>query len=139
MLSRLPANENLERKIEELLTRLVGRPSRNPVVRYEGFLYQAASWRTAGRAVVKIESHAGELLPRVGFIVSNLELPSRAVVRFYPEFPISWPALNRNTMYCRIVPELGFQAEFSTFSKKSPAPAAVLRTSDRFSDGYAPM
>ena len=26
---------------------------------------------------------AGELFPRVGFIVTNLELPSRAVVRFY--------------------------------------------------------
>jgi len=33
--------------------------------------------------VAKVEFHAGELLPRVGFIVTNLELPSRAVVRFY--------------------------------------------------------
>ena len=29
------------------------------------------------------EFHAGELFPRVGFIVTNLETPSRAVVRFY--------------------------------------------------------
>jgi len=36
---RLPANENLERDIEELLTRPVGRPSHRPVVRYKGFLY----------------------------------------------------------------------------------------------------
>ena len=27
--------------------------------------------------------HTGELFPRVGFIVINLEMPSRAVVRFY--------------------------------------------------------
>jgi hypothetical protein len=33
--------------------------------------------------VAKVEHHAGELFPRVGFIVTNLELPSRALVRFY--------------------------------------------------------
>ena len=33
--------------------------------------------------VAKVEFHPGELFPRVGFIVINLELPSRAVVRFY--------------------------------------------------------
>ena len=31
----------------------------------------------------KVEFHAGELFPRVGFIVTNLEADSRAVVRFY--------------------------------------------------------
>jgi hypothetical protein len=30
-----------------------------------------------------MEFHAGELFPRVGFIVTNLETPSRAVVCFY--------------------------------------------------------
>jgi hypothetical protein len=44
---------------------------------------QAASWKTARRVVAKVEYHAGELFPRVGFIVTNLETPSRAVVRFY--------------------------------------------------------
>ena len=33
--------------------------------------------------VAKVEHHAGELFPRIGFIVTNLSLPSRAVVRFY--------------------------------------------------------
>jgi hypothetical protein len=33
--------------------------------------------------VAKVEHHAGELFPRVGFIVTNLTLPNRAVVRFY--------------------------------------------------------
>src|SRR5262252_2328546 len=32
--------------------------------------------------VAKVEHHAGELFPSVGFIVTNLTLPSRAVVRF---------------------------------------------------------
>ena len=53
------------------------------MVWYEGFLYQAASWKTARRVVAKVEFHAGELFPRIGFIVTNLETPSRAVVRFY--------------------------------------------------------
>jgi hypothetical protein len=80
---RLPANDNLLRDIEELLTRPVGRPSHKPIVWYKGFLYQAASWKTARRVVAKVEYHAGELFPRLGFIVTNLETPSRAVVRFY--------------------------------------------------------
>jgi hypothetical protein len=80
---RIPANDSLERDIAELLTRPVGRPSHKPVVWYKSFVYQAASWKTARRVVAKVEFHFGELFPRVGFIVTNLELPSRAVVRFY--------------------------------------------------------
>jgi len=80
---RIPANDNLERDIAELLTRPVGRPSHKPVIWYKGFLYQAASWKTARRVVAKVEFHVGELFRRVGFIVTNLSLPSRAVVRFY--------------------------------------------------------
>ncbi len=80
---RLPTNNSLERDIAELLTRPVGRPSHKPVVWYKGFLYQAASWKTARRVVAKVEFHFGELFPRVGFIVTNLETPSRTVVRFY--------------------------------------------------------
>ena len=80
---RIPANENLERDIAELLRRPVGRPSYKPVVWYKGFLYQAASWKMARRVVAKVEFHFGELFPRVGFIVTNLSLPSRAGVRFY--------------------------------------------------------
>ena len=80
---RIPANDSLERDIAELLTRPVGRPSHKPVVWYKGFLYQAASWKIARRVVAKVEFHLGELFPRVGFIVTNLETPSRRVVRFY--------------------------------------------------------
>jgi len=80
---RIPANDRLERDISELLTRPVGRPSHKPVVWYKSFLYQAASWKTMRRVVAKVAFHFGELFPRVGFIVTNLTLPSRAVVRFY--------------------------------------------------------
>ena len=44
---------------------------------------QAANWKTARRVVAKVEHHPGVLFPRVGFIVTNLTLPGRAVVRFY--------------------------------------------------------
>ena len=80
---RIPANDSLERDIAELLPRPVGRPSVKPLVEYKGFLYQASSWKTARKVVAKVEHHQGELFPRVGFIVTNLTLPSRAVVRFY--------------------------------------------------------
>jgi hypothetical protein len=61
----------------------MGKPGHEPVVWCKSFLYQAASWKTARRVVAKVEFHSGELFPRVGFIVTNLSLPSRAVVRFY--------------------------------------------------------
>ena len=80
---RIPANDNLQRDIAELLTRPVGRPSHRPLVRHKSFLYRAESRTTARRVVAKIGFHAGELFPRVGFIVTNLETDSRAVVRFY--------------------------------------------------------
>jgi hypothetical protein len=68
---RLPANDNLQRNITELLTRPMGRPSHKPVVRYKSFLYQAASWTMVRRVVAKVEFHCGELFPRVGFIVTS--------------------------------------------------------------------
>jgi len=68
--------------IAELLTRSVGRAGHKSVVRYTSFRYQAESWKKARRVVAKVEFHVGELFPRVGFIVTNLETDSRAVVRF---------------------------------------------------------
>jgi Transposase DDE domain group 1 len=80
---RLPANDNLQRNITELLTRPVGRPSHKPLVWFKSFLYRAASWNTVRRVVAKVEFHFGELFPRVGSIVTNLTAARRAVVRFY--------------------------------------------------------
>jgi hypothetical protein len=80
---RIKSNAVLEREIEHLLTRPVGRPSYKPKVFYHSFQYQAKSWRRARRVVAKIEWHAGELFPRVGFIVTNLSKQSKNVVKFY--------------------------------------------------------
>ena len=80
---RIPANKNLELEIQDMLFRPPGRPSLKPRVRYRSFRYQAASWSKPRRVVAKVEHHLGELFPRVGFIVSNMTLSSRSVVRFY--------------------------------------------------------
>ena len=80
---RIPANNSLELEIEDILFRPPGRPSRKPLVRYKSFRYQAESWSKPRRIVAKVEHHLGELFPRVGFIVTNMSLPSRSVVRFY--------------------------------------------------------
>jgi hypothetical protein len=80
---RIPANRSLELEIEDILFRPPGRPSQKPLVRYKSFRYQAESWSKPRRIVAKVEHHLGELFPRVGFIVTNMTLPSRSVVRFY--------------------------------------------------------
>jgi hypothetical protein len=80
---RIPANKNLETEVADLLFRSPGRPSAKPLVRYRSFRYQAASWSQPRRIVAKVELHPGELFGRPGFLVTNMKLPSRSVVRFY--------------------------------------------------------
>ena len=80
---RLKGNAVLYTKIEHLVTRPIGRPPRKPIVLYESFRYKAASWDKSRRVVAKIEWHAGELFPRIGFIVTNLRWKSSNVVKFY--------------------------------------------------------
>ena len=80
---RLKGNNILYGHIEHLLTRPVGRPPRKPIVLYESFQYKAASWHKSRRVVAKVEWHAGELFPRIGFIVTNLRRKSSNVVKFY--------------------------------------------------------
>ena len=80
---RLPANQVLQRRIEHLLTRPVGRPPKKPIVSYASFHYQAAGWTRARRVAAKVEWHQGELYPRVGFIVTNLSRPAQRVIKFY--------------------------------------------------------
>ena len=79
----MPRASPLERKITPLLKRPVGRPSRKPKVFYYNLRYRAGSWECARRVVVKVEWHAGELFPRVGFIVTNLGGGAAGVVWFY--------------------------------------------------------
>ena len=53
------------------------------MVTYHDFAYRAGTWDRPRRVVAKIEWHAGELFPRVGFIVTNRVDPACGVVRFY--------------------------------------------------------
>ena len=71
------------REIDPLLTRPVGHPPNRPIVWSHDFLYQAGSWSRPRRVIAKVEWHAGELFPRVGFIVTNLRRPEKKVVKFY--------------------------------------------------------
>jgi hypothetical protein len=80
---RLKGNNILQSHIEHLLTRPVGRPPKEPVVQYHSFRYQAASWDIARRVVAKVEWHAEQLFPSVGFIVTNLRWKHSNVVKFY--------------------------------------------------------
>ena len=72
---RLPANDVLQREIEPLLTRPVGRPPNEPVVWYDDFQYQAASWDKPRRVVAKIEWHRGELFRAILERIRRLRLP----------------------------------------------------------------
>ena len=80
---RLPKNQILQESIGHLLTRPVGRPPNHVRRHYASFSYQAGSWDRKRRVVAKVEWHPGELLPRVGFIVTNLSRPAERVTLFY--------------------------------------------------------
>ena len=80
---RLKANAILQRNIAHLLTRPVGRPPDHVRRFHASFSYQAGSWNKKRRVVAKVEWHPGELVPRVGFIVTNLSRPAERVVAFY--------------------------------------------------------
>ena len=74
---RLKANAILQRNIAHLLTRPVGRPPDHVRRFHASFSYQAGSWNKKRRVVAKVEWHPGELVPRVGFIVTNLSRPTK--------------------------------------------------------------
>ena len=80
---RLKANKVLQECIVHLLTRPVGRPPNHVRRYYASFSYRAGSWDRKRRVVAKVEWHPGELVPRVGFIVTNLSRPAERVVAFY--------------------------------------------------------
>jgi len=80
---RLPANRVLQDKIGYLLKRAAGRPPHEIRRYFASFSYEAQSWKKPRRVVAKVEWHAAELYPRVGFIVTNLARPAERVVGFY--------------------------------------------------------
>ena len=80
---RLPANAVLYRHIQDLMAPPTTYPEKGPLVYYASFPYQAKSWKKPLRAVAKVEWHPGELLPRLGFIVTNFSWSPCEVVGFY--------------------------------------------------------
>ena len=80
---RLPANRVLQERIGHLLKRPIGRPPNHVRRSHASFRYQAGSWTTPRRVIAKVEWHPGELVPRVGFIVTNMSRPAERVVAFY--------------------------------------------------------
>ena len=80
---RLPGNQVLQRCISPLLRRPVGRPPKSVRRIFYSFDDQAGSWNRTRRVAAKIEWHPGELLPRVGFVVTNLSRTAERVVAFY--------------------------------------------------------
>ena len=80
---RLPTNPILQKSIAHLLTRPVGRPPNHVRRYYASFSYRAGSWDRKRRVVAKVEWHPGELVPRVGFIVTNLSRSAERVTWFY--------------------------------------------------------
>ena len=80
---RLPANPVLGEKIGHLLKRRPGRPSISVERHFASFTYRAESWDAGRRVVAKVEWHPGELLPQVGFLITNLSVPAKRVFDFY--------------------------------------------------------
>jgi len=80
---RIKSNAILMKKISHLMTRPIGRPSFKPIVFYYSFQYQAGSWDSSRRITAKVAWHAGEIFPRVGFIVTNMTGWAKKVVKFY--------------------------------------------------------
>jgi hypothetical protein len=80
---RLLANRILQDRIGYLLRRPVGRPPIEVRRLYGNFHYRAASWKISRRVIAKVEWHPGELVPRIGFVVTNLSRLAERVVAFY--------------------------------------------------------
>ncbi len=80
---RLKANAVLQASIAHLLSRPVARPPNHVRRTYDSFSHQAGSWNKKRRVVAKVEWHPGELVPRVGFIVTDLSRPAERVVAFH--------------------------------------------------------
>ena len=99
---RLKANAVLERQIAHLMKRPVGLPSKTQKVYHHSFQYQAKSWDRARRVVAKVERHAGELFPRVGFVVTNLRRSPKRVIKDLRRCQIRARSFRMNQNFVRL-------------------------------------
>jgi len=65
------------------LTRPVVRPPKKTSAWLTSFDYQTGTWSEVKWVVAKVEWQLGEWYPRVGFIVTNLQIGLEVVVEFY--------------------------------------------------------
>lgn len=81
---RLKANARLQRSAQAMADQLLlADKLHERQVYYREFMYKADSWDQERRVVVKMERPAGELLFQFTFIVTNMTLQPRNVIRFY--------------------------------------------------------
>jgi len=81
---RLKANARLQSIAQRMADPLITQEKLSQrQVYHREFLYQASSWTKARRVVVKMERSAGELLFQFTFIVTNMALQPKNIVRFY--------------------------------------------------------
>ncbi len=66
------------RPLQRRCARPVRRLPKEPTVRYPSFMHRAGSWDRERRVVPNVERDQGELLARVGFIITNLPWRCRA-------------------------------------------------------------
>jgi Transposase DDE domain group 1 len=79
----VPANDSLERDIAKLLTRPTGQAEPQASGLIQGLSLPSGQLEDRTTSCGEGGVPRGELFPRVGFIVTNLSLPSRAILRFY--------------------------------------------------------
>ena len=69
-----------------------------PIVLYHSFQYRAASWDKSRRAIAKIEWHAGELFPSVGFIVRRSFLIKAGFAKTIALILLAFPMIVNNRL-----------------------------------------
>lgn len=83
---RLKANQNLYKLADCTNSRLDDLTRNNKVdyaVVYDEFYYQAASWKYPRRVVVKVEKPHNQFDYQHAFIVTNMELAPKEILKFY--------------------------------------------------------
>ncbi len=81
---RLKSNARLQSIAQNMADKLISSDNLHKrQVYHKEFMYQASSWKRARHVAVKMESPAGELMFQFTFIVTNMTLQPRNVVRFY--------------------------------------------------------
>ena len=74
---RIPANQVIQEQIQPLLERPTEWPSREPIVSYHDFAYQAQSWHLPRRVVAKVEWHQGDAISQGWFHRDQPELSTQ--------------------------------------------------------------